>query len=86
MKQIVLAGHSAGAQMAQRYAVVGRPLQLSGVHSFHPQCHLTRLTFNNLSLGILLRWKPELVCMAQLLPTISHYNLHDIQPVVRWTC
>jgi hypothetical protein len=85
MKQIVLAGHSAGAQMSQRYAVVGRPLHLTGVHSFYLQCRLTRLTYNNLSLGLLLRWKPELVRMAQLLPTIFHDDLHDIQPVVRWT-
>jgi hypothetical protein len=31
MKQIVVAGHSAGAQMAQRYAIVGAPLDLSGL-------------------------------------------------------
>jgi hypothetical protein len=30
MKQIVVAGHSAGAQMCQRYAVIGKPLGLSG--------------------------------------------------------
>jgi hypothetical protein len=30
LKQIVVAGHSAGGQMAQRYAVVGTPLDLSG--------------------------------------------------------
>jgi hypothetical protein len=30
LKQIVVVGHSAGGQMAQRYAVVGAPLDLSG--------------------------------------------------------
>jgi pimeloyl-ACP methyl ester carboxylesterase len=30
MKQIVVAGHSMGGQMTQRYAVVGKPLGLTG--------------------------------------------------------
>jgi hypothetical protein len=31
LKQIIVGGHSAGAQMTQRYAVVGAPLHLTGL-------------------------------------------------------
>jgi hypothetical protein len=84
LKQIVVAGHSAGAQMTHRYAVAGTPLNLKGPHPRQRFNICDSSDFTHSSRHLLDR-KSELLRMVELLSTHCTGQLHNVQQLVRRT-